>query len=452
MGNVLDKVRQFRANKTYSGHDHRVRGIFHQWKDGDNIIRLVGEFIEVRTHFIAPVKNRNDRGLCRDDAFEGDDALPQVINCPNWDIEMEKPRKQKTCPICVLNELAWAALKENPTPEEKKFLESLRIASAPRRNVKWNIIDRADPFVIVTENGQERRVLGLKIATIGMEAYNDIEAIFEQCGFDITDPDAGIDIRVVKGFNGTRTVYTAQACVEGLNLKQTPLTEEERALALHDLKAICGRAVDIDKLMDALHEDLRQLIEVNRTPNKDLAAEEDAADIQIEESVCDQEEAKTEVVVPRVAPSVPKSIPSVPRQVTTQTPVSAPAKPVAAPAKPAVKMPTKPASVSAPSPAKHVVKMPTMPISKPAPVVAQAVEEAIEEAEVGDRFVDKCKSPVPIPKNFACFDTDEYEFSTSVDPESFVCFGTAEPGHPECEKCSFREPCAKKTDEKKAGM
>jgi len=417
MGNVLDKVRQFRANKTNSGHDHRVRGIFHQWKDGDNIIRLVGEFIEVRTHFIAPVKNRNDRGLCRDDAFEGDDALPQVINCPNWDIEMEKPRKQKTCPICVLNELAWAALKENPTPEEKKFLEDLRTASAPRRNVKWNIIDRADPFVIVTENGQERRVLGLKIATIGMEAYNDIEAIFEQCGFDITDPDAGIDIRVVKGFNGTRTIYTAQACVEGLNLKQTPLTKEERALALHDLKAICGRAVNIDKLMDALHEDLRQLIEINRTPNapnKDLAAEEDAADVQVEESVLNQEEDKTEVVVPRVAPSVPKSIPSVPRQVTTQTtapakttptptraatvkpapdpvkatPVSAPAKPVAAPAKHAVKMPTKPDSVSTPSPAKLAVKMPTMPISKPAPAVAQAVEEAIEEAEVDDRFVD----------------------------------------------------------------
>jgi hypothetical protein len=110
-------------------------------------------------------------------------------------------------------------------------------------------------------------------------------------------------------------------------------------------------------------------------------------------------------------------------------PVAAPAKPVAAPAKHAVKIPTKPDSVSAPSPAKPVVKMPTMPISKPAPAVAQAVEEAIEEAEIGD----------------------EYEFP-SVDPESFVCFGTAEPGHPECEKCSFREPCAKKTDEKKAGM
>jgi len=37
----------------------------------------------------------------------------------------------------------------------------------------------------------------------------------------------------------------------------------------------------------------------------------------------------------------------------------------------------------------------------------------------------------------------EFDFS-KVNPEDFVCFGTIEPGHPECEKCPFKDSCAKK--------
>jgi len=37
----------------------------------------------------------------------------------------------------------------------------------------------------------------------------------------------------------------------------------------------------------------------------------------------------------------------------------------------------------------------------------------------------------------------EFDFST-VKPESFVCFGTIDPGHDECNKCPFKEQCAEK--------
>ena len=44
-------------------------------------------------------------------------------------------------------------------------------------------------------------------------------------------------------------------------VKQTPLTEEERALVPHDLKKLCGKQTDQQKVLESLHLDLRQLLE-----------------------------------------------------------------------------------------------------------------------------------------------------------------------------------------------
>ncbi len=115
MGSVLDKVNKFKATGPRSGgNGPRLRGIFHQWKDGDNIIRLVGEFLEVRTHFVAPVVSRGERGLCMPSAFTGEGKLPQVLNCLDWDPKTEQEKAEKTCPICkfdVLDEKGGAQLR-----------------------------------------------------------------------------------------------------------------------------------------------------------------------------------------------------------------------------------------------------------------------------------------------------------------------------------------------------
>jgi len=265
MANVLEKVRKLKARRPQQGGG-RMQGIFHQWKDSDNIVRLVGNFLEVKTHFIAPAPKRKERGLCRADAFQGTEKLPQVINCLDWDIEKEEATSTKTCPICKINAVAHAALKNNPNDEEKETFEKLRRDANARTNLKWNIIDRDDPHVVMVEDGGEKKVLGLKIATVGMEAWDDIEGIFEQMNFDITDPEDGIDIKVTKGFNGTRTTYSAQAVLDTSKkppvAKVTPLTDEEKGLKEHDLKAICGKKVEAQKIIDALHEDLREFLEV----------------------------------------------------------------------------------------------------------------------------------------------------------------------------------------------
>ena len=273
MSNVLDKVRKLKASRPRSGNS-RMRGIFHKWNDGDNMIRLVGEFLEVKTHFIAPAPKRNDKGLCRPDSFQGDERLPMVMNCSDWDVEKEEWKKHKTCPICKLNAVARDALKLNPGEEEKKEFKELSSKTYPRPNLKWNIIDRDDPYVLKVEDDKEEKVKGLKIATVGMEAWGDIEGIFDQVGFDITDEVEGIDIKVNKGNNGTRTSYSAQAVLEGKSLKTTPLTDEEKELVPHDLKQICGKQVEVSKVVDALHEEYRDILELSE--DEDSVPEEKA--------------------------------------------------------------------------------------------------------------------------------------------------------------------------------
>ena len=370
-GSVLEKVRKFKASRPVQGQNRHMRGIFADWKEGDNIVRLAGEFLEVRTHFIAPAPKRNERGLCMPVAFQGDDKLPQVVNCWDWDVEREEMKSVKTCPICKLRAIALSILHENPTAEEKEYFESLMSAVSLRRNVKWNIIDRADPYVMLVENGAEQKVLGFKIATFGMEAYGDIEGIFDQVQQDITDPDGGIDIKVHRGHNGTRTTYTVQACVAGTSLKVTPFSDEERALVLHELKAVCGKVSDMDRVVNALHEDIRQLLEVNTT-DESVEAEMVAAELQV---------AEEEVAAPAAVPA-PKPVAAL-----AAKPVAAPAPRTAAP----VARPAAPAARPVAAPAPRPVQRPApRPVAKPAAV--EAVDEAIGAEDPGDGLMDGTES------------------------------------------------------------
>jgi hypothetical protein len=268
-----------------------------------------------------------------------------------------------------------AVLRDNPTDDEKKYFEGVIAAVSPRRSIKWNIIDRNDPYVTMTEEGSDKRVMGLKISTIGMEAYKMIEGIFDQCKTDITDPDTGIDIKINKGKNATRTVYTAQACVDGLSLLVTPFTEEERALIPHDLKVVCGKQGDIGRYVDALHEDLKNLL--NEAAVLDTPVDEVAA------GHVEEEEPVEEVAAAPVAPARPAA-PVAPRApVRPAAPVAAakpvvPARPVA-PARPAVPVAaTKPAAPA--RPVAPVVRNPSVPARPVAPAAAAAPARPVAPA------------------------------------------------------------------------
>lgn len=323
---VLDKLSRFQAGRPKGNSGGKIRGIFHIWKEGANRLRLAGEFLEVRTHYIAPNPKRKDRGLCMQTAFQGDDKIPQVVNCHNWDIALERPKKQKTCPICKLNAIARAVLSATPSKEEKEFFEELRKATRPTSALKWNIIDRDDPMVIVVDGEKEDKVLGFKIASIGPEAAADIFGIYGQVGYDINDPDKGIDIEVIKDSKGARTTYTARAVVQGTSLKVTPFTAEERKLEMHDLKMWCGKQTDIDRIVDALHEDLREIV---ATPLEDVDEAEAEANAEVDAAVAEVSEPEPE-----------------PAPVVKPAPVAAKPAPATKPAAPVTPAATKPAQAA----------------------------------------------------------------------------------------------------------
>jgi hypothetical protein len=254
---TIDKIKKFEASRPRNGGGG-ARGVFHTFNSGDNIVRLVGEFIEVKTHFIAPVKSRKDRGLCIQDAFEGDDKLPMVANCPDWDVVNEKPRGTKTCPICALQKVYRNKAKmPGISAEDKAKYDELAGKCSARTALKWNIIDREDPYIIEVTDKGEKKVLGYKIVTIGMEAWGDIQGIFTQCDFDISDAKEGIDINIFRT-DEKKTSYSARAVLEKGSVKKTPLTDEESAMQLHDLKRMCGKQTDPIAMRDALHSDLLQ--------------------------------------------------------------------------------------------------------------------------------------------------------------------------------------------------
>lgn len=296
--------------------------IWFNWKEGENHLRFVGDFLQVRSHYLAPNAARKDRGLCIPDAFKGDDKLPANMNCPDWDIETETEKAEKVCVICKLHRIAEATLKNHRdtlSEEDNNMFFALKQQCSPRNKLKWNVIDRDNPYITTTIEGQQKQVLGYKVAEVGMEAWKDIEIIYNQLSINIADPEQGVDICVIRT-NGARTSYSAQAMMDGLRVKQTPLTEAETALERHDLKKLCGKQVDQAKVLEALHLDLRSYID------------------QAEDGELPTAQAVVATPAPRAAtpaPVAPKA-PAV-KVATAPAPIvrkahTAPAAPVAAPA------------------------------------------------------------------------------------------------------------------------
>jgi len=273
---VRDKMRKLRERRG-GGNRSNIRDIFFDFEPGDNLIRLVDEFREVRTHFIAPAPKRSDRGLCQAEAFKGDDRISQVINCPDWDVENEADRGTSDCPICKLNRISGEVLKDSPDEQEKEFFRNLASATRQRQVLKWNVIDRNNPYVTKLGSGGEEKVFGYKIASIGMEAFNDIEGIYDQTGLELHDQDEGCDIIVTKQ-KKARWEYSAKVAMtkdKPPKVAQTPLTDEERAAELHRLIERCGRQTDPMKIIDALHPDLRDLLELNDGPSSSSFGDDD---------------------------------------------------------------------------------------------------------------------------------------------------------------------------------
>lgn len=410
----LEKVRRFNESRPKYTNRGRTTGIFHNWKDGENPMRFVQNFVETKTHFVAPSKRTKLQtgGLCIEDAFEGEESIPKVVNCADWDMENEEWREEKTCVICKLNRLAKKVLehRDELDAETREKFEAVTAATYARTALKWNCINRDDPNVIkIDDDGNEEKVLGLKIANVGIEAWEDISGIIDNLGLDITDPDEGIDIIVVKQ-KGARVSYSAKPVFKGMTVKQTPLTEEERALEPHDILKLCGVQTDQDRVLDGLHEEYREMLsqfadDISTTPKKKsspapkkAAATEELADMKADEPETDEPETE--------------------EPETEETEAEEP--------EPEAKAEETEAKEPEPEPEPE----PEAEETKDEPE-AKAEETKAEEPEAEEAEAEKSD--------------DSGDAGEEVDPTSWECYGTFEGKHPECQQCVSKAACESET-------
>lgn len=265
MSSLIDKLNQRNENQKQKSNGYvKTSTTNMKWKDGKNVGRCVGDYVETHTHSLSP-NSFGSIGVADEASFKGKGFIPFEVTCTDWDLKTEKYNRERTCPFCKLYGRACKALKRKDlTAEEKKTFEQIKEANKPSKKIKWNFIDRDAPYYIkVNGDKKEEQVKGLKVASYSFGQFNDIKGIVEQNGLDISDPDTGIDIIVTKGKEGDKVKYSIQACIEKLAVKVTPLTDEEKSWKKWDFVDMYSKPYDFAAIKSKMHENFRIVLELS---------------------------------------------------------------------------------------------------------------------------------------------------------------------------------------------
>lgn len=261
-----EQQRREDAKKAKGSGGYTKTDSFFKWTKNEHTIRLVGDFIIAKSHWIGPSKF-NSVSLFDDKLFVGEDKLPHQINCNNWDIDTEVEDKSCGCVICKLRKVAGDILysEEGKALDEKdkKFFKDLKYKCDARTRYWFNCIDRDNPFV-----DEAKTIRGYKAIEIPSDMFEGILALSEKLsGVDLTSPDGGIDLVISKsGGDGSPVKYSVLPKMEGLTVKSSPLTEQEQEMELLDLKKIFGKKQDQDVLFEKLNDDIKSLIDEEDNP------------------------------------------------------------------------------------------------------------------------------------------------------------------------------------------
>ena len=235
--------------------------IWFDWGDSEErIVRLVGDYKEVRTHWIGESKygQGQDIAILNASAFKGDNKIPMNVGCGNWDIDTESEDPVgDNCPICRLGRNADSILSkhgkelnEADKAKLKKVISKCKVKSI----FMFKCIDRDNPYV-----DEERTKKGYKIIKMPGELFKSIMDLAKQVkGVSIISDDNGIDIRIkrTKPENGKgKTTYSASVVMSGLSVKQTPLTDEERQYHDLDLSKFAAKPIDKERFEEELVDD-----------------------------------------------------------------------------------------------------------------------------------------------------------------------------------------------------
>ena len=257
---IADRLKSYqkRAKENNSGSSSNFNddeNIFFDFTEGTHRIRLVGQWTTIHSHWIGP-SQFSKLSFYDESAFKGDNRLKKNINCSDWDSDTETPTKEKTCTICKLRSVANDLLYEcsDLDSKQKKYLENIASEAFPNERTFFLCIDRDNPEIAPGKKG-------FKIIEFPRALMKTWVTLVEQnADFDPTSEDEGVDFIVTKEKKGKKTEYTVNYAMKGLNVCQTPLTDEEKEYNKHDIKKIMGKLPDQDDLFDKLLPEFQELI------------------------------------------------------------------------------------------------------------------------------------------------------------------------------------------------
>lgn len=244
-------------NGNSNGNNFTKDNIWFDWGDKEeHIVRLVGDFKWIRSHWIGESQYGKDITILNPKAFKGDNKIPMNVSCANWDADSESEDPDGDCPICRLAKNADAILAKNGKDldeSDRNIIKAIRKKCAVKNTYLFKCIDRDNPYV---DDAKTRK--GFKIIKMSRDLLNAIVELSKKFdGVSITSPDEGIDITIkrAKGENGGVPKFTALPVMDGLSIKQTPLTNEELQFHDLDLGKFTGKPVDKDRFEEELTDD-----------------------------------------------------------------------------------------------------------------------------------------------------------------------------------------------------
>lgn len=173
------------------------------------------------------------------------------VACGNWDVETESEDPDgDNCPVCKLGKNADQMLTKygkEMQEADKEVIKNIRRKCAVKNMYLFKCIDRDNPYV-----DDEKTKKGFKIIKMPAELLNAIIELSKKLnGINITSVDEGIDITIKRvkpeGGKKGKTTYTAIPVYQGMTVKQTPLTDEEKAYHDLELTKFAGKPVDKER-------------------------------------------------------------------------------------------------------------------------------------------------------------------------------------------------------------
>lgn len=258
---MIDRIRKFqernqRSTSTGSNFNNNDK-IFFDLSEGTHRIRLVGDWVCVHSHWIAPTQFSRVN-LYSENAFKGENRLRKMVNCPDFDIDTELLNSEKKCTICKLHAAANDILYScnDLDKKQKTFLENIAYDTRFSERVFFLCIDRDNPEVSPGKKG-------FKIIEFPKSLMSQwMQLVGSNPDLECTSVEEGVDFNVIKTKDGgNRSQYLIQYVMAGTKICQTPLTDEEKTFERLDIKKIMCKMPDQGTLYEKLLPEFREILD-----------------------------------------------------------------------------------------------------------------------------------------------------------------------------------------------